>query len=55
MKIEKIRTRLNVKAAATDMSYFAGSKFSMNLVHSKNFGLLWQVIFQLEYLFYQGR
>ena len=31
-----------VKAAATDMRYFARSKFSKSLVHKKNFSLIWQ-------------
>ena len=29
-------------------------KFSRSLVHKKNFGLSWQVVFKLEYLFRQG-
>ena len=44
-----------IKAAATNMGYFARSKFSRSLVHKKNFSLIWQVIFKLGYLFYQER
>ena len=46
---------IGVKAAAKDMRYFARSKFSKSLVHKKNFGLIWPVVFKLEYLFCQGR
>ena len=38
---------------STDMRYFASSKFSKSLVHKKNFSLVWQVLFKLEYLFCQ--
>ena len=31
---------LKLKAAATDMRYFARSKFSRSLVHKKNFSLI---------------
>ena len=37
------------------MRYFAASKFSRSLVHKKNFGLIWQAAFKLEFLFLQGR
>ena len=44
-----------VKAATTNMRYFARSRISRNLVHKKNIGLIWQVVFKLGYLFCQGR
>ena len=34
------------KAAATDMRYFARSKFSRSLVHKKNFSLIGEVLFR---------
>ena len=37
-----------LKDAATDMRYFARSKFSRSLVHKKNFSLIWQVIFKSQ-------
>ena len=46
---------LKLKAAATDMRYFARSKFSRSLVHKKNFSLIWQVVFKLGYVFCQER
>ena len=44
-----------VKVAATDMRYFARSKFSASLVHKKKLGLIWQVVFKLGYVFCQER
>ena len=44
-----IVTRL-FEAAATDMRYFARSKFSRSLVHKKNFSLIWQVVFKSGYV-----
>ena len=44
-----------IKVTATDMIYFARSKVSKSLVQKKYFGLMSQVIFKSEYLFYQGR
>ena len=41
------------KVAATDMRYFARSRLSRSLVHKKNFSLIWQVDFNLGYLFCQ--
>ena len=41
------------KATMIDMKYFAGSKFFGSLVHKKNFGLIWQVVFMLRFLFCQ--
>ena len=38
---------LTVRGAVADMRYFARSKFSMSLVHKKNFSLIWQVVFRL--------
>ena len=43
------------KGAVTDMRYFARSKLSRNLVHKKNFSLIWQVVFKLGYVFCQER
>ena len=40
------------KVVVTDV---AGSKFFRSLVHMKNFGLIWQLVFKLGYLFFQGR
>ena len=45
---------LSIKVAATDMRYFIRSKFWRSLVHKKNFGLMWLIIFTIEY-FFQGR
>ena len=44
-----------LKTATADKRYFARSTLSRSLVHKKGFALIWQGIFQLEYLFYQGR
>ena len=44
-----------IKGAKTDMRYFARSKFSKSLVHKKNFRLIWQVVFELGYVFCQER
>ena len=41
----------NLKDAATDMRYFARSKFSRSLVHQKNFSLICQVVFKLGYVY----
>ena len=43
------------KGAGTDMRYFARSKFSKGLVYKKNLSLIWQVVFQLGYIFCQER
>ena len=43
------------KGAVTDMRYLARSKFSRSLVHKKNFSLIWQVVFELGFLFCQER
>ena len=43
------------KSAATDTRYFIRSEFSRSLAHKDHFGLTWQVVFKLEYLFYQRR
>ena len=40
------------KVVVTDV---AGSKFFRSLVHKKNFGLIWQLVFKLGYLFFLGR
>ena len=37
-----------------NVEMFAG-KFSRSLVHNKKFGLIWQVVFKLRYLFCEGR
>ena len=50
----KVRPEIiNNKGAATDMRYFARSKFSRSLVYKKNFSLRWQVVFKLGYVFCQ--
>ena len=41
----------SLKGAATDMGYFARSKFSRSLVHKKNFSLIGQVVFKVGYVF----
>ena len=46
---------LDVKGAATDIRYFARSKFSRSLVHKKNFSVIWQLVFKLGYVFCQER
>ena len=42
---------LPLKVAATNMRYVARSKFFGSLAHKENFGLIWQVVFKLGYLF----
>ena len=42
---------LSLKVAATNTRYVARSKFFGSLVHKENFGLIWQVVFKLGYLF----
>ena len=44
-----------LKGAATDMRYFARSRFFRNLVHKKNFSLTREVVFMLGYVFCQER
>ena len=44
---------IELKAAGTNIRYVARSKFFGNLVHKKNFGSTWQVVFKLGYLFCQ--
>ena len=44
-----------IKGAATDIRYFARSKFSRSLVHKKSFSLIWQVVFKLGYMYCQER
>ena len=39
------------KVAATDMRYFAKSKFPRSLVHKRNFSLIWQAVFKLGNVF----
>ena len=46
---------MQFKGAATDMRYLARSNFCKSLVHKKNFNLIWQVVFKLEYVFCQER
>ena len=48
-------SKTNIKVAATDMRYFTRSKCSRSLVRKKNFGLMWQVVFKLGYVFCQER
>ena len=43
------------KGAATDMRYFARSKFSRSLVYKKSFSLIWKLVFKVGYLFWQER
>ena len=43
-------SRVFPKAAATYRRYLAMCYFSWSLVHKKNFGLIWQVVFKLKYL-----
>ena len=43
------------KVAATDMKYFARSKFSRSLVYKRNFSLIWLVVFKLGYVFFVNR
>ena len=49
-----LSSRSNIKAAATDVTYFARSKFSRSIVHKKDIILTWQLVFKLGYLFYKG-
>ena len=50
-----IKSSFCPKAGATDMRYFAGSKFSRCLIHTKKIGLLWQVVSKWGYLLCQRR
>ena len=43
------------KVVATDTRYFTRSKLFRNLDHKKNFSLMWQAVFKLEYTFCQER
>ena len=43
------------KVEATDTRYLTRSKLFRNLDHKKNFSLIWQVVFKLEYTFCQER
>ena len=43
------------KGVATDMRYFARSKFFRSLVLNKNFSLIRQVVFKLVYVLCQER
>ena len=45
---------LLIKAAVTDMRYFAGNKVPRDLIHKENFGVIREAVFKLEYLFSQG-
>ena len=40
-----------IKVAVADVTYFARSMFLRSLVHKKKFGLIWQVVLKLKYLF----
>ena len=51
----KLKNLREFKGAVTYMRYFARSKFSRSLVQKKNFSLIWQVVFQLGYVFCQER
>ena len=44
-----------IKFSARNIRCFARSKFVTSLVHKKNFGLIWHVIYKLEFSFCQGR
>ena len=44
-----------LKAAVTDMRYFARSNFSEPLFHKKSSGLIRKIVFKLESLFHQGK
>ena len=50
-----LQIQITLKAAARDLKYFASSNFFESLVHKKNFGLIWQVVFKLRYLFCKVR
>ena len=53
--LEMIFRLIIFKSAATDRRYFARNKLSMSSVPNKNFSLLWQIVFKLEYIFCQER
>ena len=48
-------TILFLKGAATEIGYFARSKFFRSQVHKKTFSLIWQVVLELVYVFCQER
>ena len=52
--LESLKSQ-TIKVAATDMRYFARSKFSRSLVQTQNFSSIWQVVFKLGYVFCQER
>ena len=39
------------KATVINMRYFEGSTFFGSFIHEKTFGLIWQIVFKVEYLF----
>ena len=46
----------DIKAAVTDMRHFARKIFLTSFIRKQNIGLIWQIVFKLEYLFYlKGR
>ena len=49
------KIRYVFKEVATDMRYFARSKFFRSYTHKKNFSLIWQLVFKWGYIFCQGR
>ena len=48
--LSKTRSWVNIKVAATDVRYFARSKFSRSLVYKKNFSLILQVIYDTYFV-----
>lgn len=54
MKLAYPEGILAMKIAAVEIRYFASSKFSRNLVYKNIFGLVWEVVFKLKYLFFKG-
>ena len=53
-KLQQVKMQfMPTKVAAKNMRYLARIKFSRSLGHKKMFGLIWQVVFKLEYLFFQ--
>lgn len=46
----------DIKAVVTDMRHFARMIFLTSFIRKQNIGLIWQIVFKLEYLFYlKGR
>ena len=44
-----------LKPRKTGIRYFAGNKIFWSLAHNENFGLIWEIVVNFEYIFTQRR